>query len=142
MGQRLRIHNLTVTRRAVRADDRRRQVAQMTKGEAIDLQASIKKAMEFVAPRNFCKCKVTSVLKYKLKPTDEAPSAYAIELEADYSDQKIEEEVGHLESDSMLREMMSNGPFRIRVVTDGQKIFEAGHFDDYIVELMHRLDLD
>ena len=101
--------------------------------------------MKFVAPQKYCKCKVTSVLKYKRKPTDEAPTAYAIELEADYSDERIEDAVSNSGSDAgpdILRDMMSNGPFRIRVVTDGQQIFDARHFDDYIAELENRMDID
>ena len=109
----------------------------------IDLEASIRLAMEmeWLVKKNYCTCKVTSVLRYKHNPTDDQPSAYAIELEADYSKGRIEEEVGIVKRDDVLDllwEMMSNGPYKIRVITDGKQIFDARHFDDHIVEMNHR----
>jgi len=108
----------------------------------LDLEASIKLATEVVARKNYCKCKVTSVLRYKHKPTDDQPSAYAIEFETDYTSARIEEAVERMgdseDGADMMREIMSNGPFKIRVLTDGKEIFDWRHFDDHIVEMNRR----
>lgn len=98
--------------------------------------------MDWLVRKNYCKCKVTSVLRYKFKPTDDKPSAYAIELEADYTKERIEEVIGSMDCEAgseMMREIMSNGPYKIRVITDGKQIFDSRHFDDHIVEMNRRL---
>ena len=38
----------------------------------------------------------------------------------------------------LLWEMMSNGPYKIRVITDGKQVCDARHFGEYVVEMNRR----